>query len=271
LVSLNSRKKVLISIITPCYNAQSYLEKMINSVIQQTYKNWELIIIDDDSKDNSIKIINKYILEDARIKLIKLNKRSRQAYARNQGIKLSKGRYLTFLDADDYWGKNFLKYSLKSIKNHEFIYSNYFRINEKGKLLDEIKTIPKVNFSGILKGTPISCLTAFIDIKKLGKKFFPTNVNREDIAYWLLLLNDHNQAYGFNFCEAYYRYRNNSSSSNKIKMAIQTWQDYRNSYNLSYMKSLYYFLHYTVNGSKKFSRFFLLKIFNYLKKNLLFL
>ena len=131
-------KNSIVSIITPCFNSQKYLEVMMNSVINQSYENWELIIIDDFSTDNSINIINKYLNQYNRIKLIKLNNRSGPAYARNEGIKLAKGRYITFLDADDFWGRNFLKYSLDSIKNHAFIYSHYNRINESGKLIYKI-------------------------------------------------------------------------------------------------------------------------------------
>jgi len=257
---LAKKKSVTVSIITPCYNAENYIEDTIKSILYQNFKNWELIIIDDLSSDNSAKIINKFVKKDSRIKLIKLSKRSGQAYARNKGINLAKGRFLTFIDSDDYWGPNFLKYSLEKIKKHEFIFSNYFRVDEEGKIIDKIISVSrKVNSHGVLKGTPISCLTAFIDLKKIGKKFFPTNVYREDIAYWLLLLKVCNEAHGFVFCEAYYRYRKNSSSVNKIKMAIQTWSDYRNSYKLNLIKSLYYFLHYAINGLYKTYKFHLFK------------
>ena len=255
-------KNSIVSIITPCFNSQKYLDVMINSVINQSYENWELIIIDDFSTDNSINIINKYLNQYNRIKLIKSNNRSGPAFARNEGIKLAKGGYITFLDADDYWGKNFLKYSLDSIKNHTFIYSNYNRVNQDGKFIDKIKTVPRVDRNKILKGTPISCLTAFIDFNKIGKKFFPLNTFREDISFWTLILKDCNFAYGFNFCEAFYRNHKDSSSSNKLKMAIMTWKDYRNYHRLPLLKSLFFFSHYALNGIFKFLLFKLLYLFN---------
>ena len=254
-------KNSIVSIITPCFNSQKYLDVMINSVINQSYENWELIIIDDFSTDNSINIINKYLSQYDWIKLIKSNNRSGPAFARNEGIKLAKGGYITFLDADDYWGKNFLKYSLDSIKNHTFIYSNYNRVNQDGKFIDKIKIVPKVDRNKILKGTPISCLTAFIDVNKIGKKFFPLNTFREDISFWTLILKDCNFAYGFNFCEAFYRNHKNSSSSNKLKMAIMTWKDYRNYHGLPLLKSLYFFSHYALNGIFKFLLFKVLYLF----------
>ena len=257
-------KMSLISIITPCYNVQNYLEKMINSVISQSYKNWELLIVDDCSSDNSIEIIKRFIIQDSRIKLLRLKNRSGPAFARNKAIHVADGRYLTFIDADDYWDNNFLKYSVKSIKNYSFIYSDYNLVDKHGKFLFKLNTIPKVNYDGVLKGTPISCLTAFIDLKKLGKKFFPLNVYREDIAYWLLLLKDCNYAYGFSFCEANYRYQV-GSSSNKIKMVFQTWHDYRNKHDLSFLKSVYFFYYYIFSSSSKFFYIFLSKNFENLK------
>jgi glycosyltransferase involved in cell wall biosynthesis len=238
---------------------------MINSVISQTYKDWELIIVDDHSNDNSVTIVEKFLSEEPRIKLLRLKNRSGPAIARNKAINFAKGRYLAFLDADDYWGANFLQYSLESIKDYTFIYSDYHRVNEVGKFINKVRTVPTVNYDGILKGTPISCLTAFIDVKKFGKKLFPLNAYREDIAYWLLLLKDCKIAHGFSFCEAYYRYRKGSSSVNKIKMAFQTWQDYRSQYNLSFLKSVYFFFHYAFNGFLKFFRFYLFKIYKDIK------
>ena len=249
-----------ISVITPCYNAEHYLKQMINSVISQTYVKWELIIVDDYSNDNSVKIIKEFTRSDTRIKLLKLKKRSGAAFARNIAIKVAKGRYLTFLDADDYWDNNFLKYSKKSIKGHSIIYSELNFVNSDGKFIRRMKIVPKVNYNGILKGTPISCISVFIDLEKIGKKFFPLNCHREDLAYWLLLLKTCHEAYGFRFCEANYRYRV-GSSSNKIQMAIKTWQDYRNQHNISFLRSIYFFSYYGFNSFKKFFLFYLIKLF----------
>ena len=260
--------KPLISIITPCYNSQIYLDDMISSVISQTCDNWELIIVDDCSADNSIGVIEKYVKKDSRIKLIRLTNRMGAAVARNKAISLALGRYITFLDSDDYWGKNFLKYSLQKVKNYPFIYSSYNRVNESGRYIDTINTVKIVTLERILKGTPISCLSAFIDTENYGKRFFPTNSFREDLAYWVLLLKDFNFAYGYDFCEANYRLHKSSSSRNKFKMAYLTWRDYRKNYNLNFFKSLYYFIHYAFRGYSKLLKLLFLKfIFSFKKKN----
>ena len=243
-----------VSIITPCFNAQEYLDKMISSVILQTHKDWELIIVDDCSTDNSLRVINKYLGQDSRIRVIKLPIRLGTARARNRAINLAKGRYLTFLDADDYWEVNFLKHSLKCITNKEFIYSQYNIVSKDCKYLSTIKVISKVDKVKLLKGCPISCLTAFIDTKKIGKKYFPLEAFREDLAYYILLLKDIKFAYGYNFCEANYRLHFNSSSSNKLKMSFLTFRDYLDYYKLPFIKALFYFINYTIYGFSKFLR-----------------
>ena len=222
---------------------------MITSVISQTYKSWELIIVDDCSTDNSLKIIKKYAKIDNRIKLIKLKKNSGPAVARNKGIKVSKGRYMAFLDSDDFWEMDFLKKSLNCIRNKAFIYSCYNRVSKEGYKIDTSTIIPIATYKNLLKGSPVSCLTAFIDTSKTGKKFFPYKKNREDLAYWLLLLEKCKVAYGYEFCEANYRVHSNSSSSNKFKMALFTWKDYNNNDKLSLFSKIFYFSAYILNGS----------------------
>jgi teichuronic acid biosynthesis glycosyltransferase TuaG len=241
-----------VSIITPCYNSQDYISDTILSVISQTYTNWELIIVDDYSTDKSVDIIKKYLANNKKIHLIKLTKKSGPAFARNEAIKVSNGRYLAFLDSDDYWSPNFLKASMENIKNHTFIYSCYNIVNKKKKLIDRSKIIPLVTQNVILRGTPISCLTAFIDIKKYGKKFFPLSAFREDLAYWMIILRDCKVAHGFNFCEANYRVHEKSTSANKIKMAFFTLKDYLKEYDLTLLKACYYFILYARNGCYKF-------------------
>ena len=105
----------LVSIITPSYGSEKFIAQTIESVLSQTYKNWEMIIVDDCSPDNSNEIIEKYLRNDSRIKLIKLEKNSGPAVARNRAIKEAKGRYITFLDADDLWKSNFLQKSINFI------------------------------------------------------------------------------------------------------------------------------------------------------------
>jgi len=258
--------KPTISIITPCYNSENFLDEMISSVISQTYKDWELIIVDDYSNDKSALVIEKYLLIENRIKLIKFENKMGPAIARNKAIEVARGRYITFLDSDDYWEINFLKYSIEKAKYYPFIYSQYNRVSEKGNYIDTISVVKKVNLDRILKGSPISCLSAFIDTSKFGKKYFPTKIFREDLGYWVKLLEDFKYAYGFNFCEANYRIHKKSSSKNKIKMSLLTWHDYRNNYNLSFIKSVYFYLYYVYRGNMKYLKLKFLSLIQFIKK-----
>ena len=127
--------KPSISIISPCYNSEIYLDKMISSIVSQTFSSWELIVVDDCSTDKSINVIKKFLKKDNRIKFFKLDKNMGAAYARNKAISLAVGRYITFLDSDDYWEENFLKYSIEKVKNYPFIYSSYNRVNKNDKYI----------------------------------------------------------------------------------------------------------------------------------------
>jgi len=246
--------KELISVITPNYNAAQYLTETINSVINQTYKNWEMIIIDDCSTDASIEIIQKFIKQDKRIKLLKLKINKGPAVTRNVGIENAKGKYLTFLDADDLWLPYFLEKSLHNIKDSPgFVFSSYHRYNESLKPIYSDFIVPaKVTYYDILKTNSISCLTAFIDIEKLGKLMMPKILYRQDMGLWLQYLKLIDYAKGDKECLAIYRIRQKSHSRNKFNLIKHQWFFYRNIENLSILKSIYYFVLWVIFGLKKY-------------------
>lgn len=125
----------LVSIITPSYNSEKYISNTIESVITQTYQNWEMIIVDDCSTDSSCDIAEKYTQKDSRIKLIKLNKNSGPAKARNRAIKEAKGRYISFLDSDDIWYHRKLEKQVYFMKENDLAVtcSSYYIVDAKGK------------------------------------------------------------------------------------------------------------------------------------------
>jgi len=246
----------LVSIITPNYNSSKFLTDTINSVINQTYKNWEMLIVDDCSTDDSVTIIKKYIKQDNRIRLLNLKTNAGPAMARNLGIENAKGKYLAFLDADDLWFPNFLKKSLINIKNSQgFVFSSYHRYNESLKPIYKDFIVPaKVTYSDILKTNSISCLTAFIDIGKLGKLSMPKILYRQDMGLWLQYLKLIDFAKGDKECLAIYRIRKNSHSRNKFNLIKHQWFFYRNIENLSVLKSIYYFISWMIYGFNKYYR-----------------
>lgn len=163
----------LISLITPMYNGTKYISQTIDSVLNQTYEHWEMIIVDDGSKDNSAKIVENYSLKDERIRLIRQSNGG-SASARNNALKNAKGRYICFLDADDLLDCCFLEKQLNFLrsKNVAIVYASYRRIDESNKEILKPFIVPdKVDYKGLLKSCSISCLTAMFDKEKTGNVF----------------------------------------------------------------------------------------------------
>ena len=245
----------LVSIITPTYNSAKYIAETIQSVQKQTYKNWEMIIIDDCSQDNTIEIIQELMEEDSRIHLFQLNKNSGAAKARNFGIEKVTGKYMTFLDADDIWFTDFMQNSIETIKKTgiNFVFSSYKRSNENLEFVYSDFIVPeKVTYTDILKTNSISCLTAFINVKALGIKKMPDILKRQDMGLWLKYLKEIPFAYGVQEPKAIYRIRENSLSRNKKNLLKYQWQFYREVEKLSFLSSIYYMLHWMYRGFMKY-------------------
>lgn len=247
----------LVSIITPSYNSAIFIKESIDSVIGQTYTNWEMIIVDDCSLDNSNAIIEGYIKKDNRIKLIKLDENSGPAVSRNRAIKEAKGRYIAFLDSDDFWDKYKLTRQLGFMneKSVAFCFTAYYRIKEDtGKTID-YQTVPdKVDYATLLKQCVIGCLTVVYDTDKLGKIYMPHIIKRQDYALWLKILKQIPYAYGIDEPLAYYRVRISSVSSNKLTASKYHWKVLREIEKLPLYKAMYYFTWYTYKSILKYSK-----------------
>jgi teichuronic acid biosynthesis glycosyltransferase TuaG len=245
----------LVSIITPSYNSAKYIAETIKSVQKQTYSNWEMIIVDDGSSDNTEEIINEIQLTDKRIHFLKLAQNSGSGVARNKGIENASGDFMTFIDADDIWFPTFIEKSIEAIKknNIPFVFSSYKRSNEELDFVFSDFIVPqKVTYSDILKSNSISCLTAFLDIKTLGKKYMPKIRKRQDMGLWLQYLKEIPYAYGIQETQAIYRIRENSLSRNKSKLLKYQWQFYREVEKLNIFQSVYYMLHWMYRGFMKY-------------------
>mgnify|MGYP003969740401 CR=1 FL=1 len=244
----------LISIITPSYNSSKFISQTIESVLSQTYENWEMIIVDDMSPDNSNEIIEEFIEKDSRIKVIKLEKNSGPAVARNRAIKEANGRYIAFLDADDLWMPEKLEKQIKFMNenNLSFTYSSYKLIDEDNNDLGEFITKETISYNSMLKTCSVGCLTAIYDTEKLGKVFMPNILKRQDYGTWLKILKNIKTTKGIIEPLATYRILKNSVSSNKIKASMYQWKIYREVEKLSLFKSIYYFVQYAYYGFKKY-------------------
>jgi glycosyltransferase involved in cell wall biosynthesis len=250
----------LVSIIMPNKNGEKYIEQSIKSVINQTYPNWELLITDDGSTDNSLSIIKKYAKSNPCIKLFKNNQGKGPAGARNTSIKKASGSYIAFLDSDDIWLKHHLKsaVSLMEKHNYPFTYSWYELIDEQGKKIAAFKTKKsKISYHELLTNNIISCLTAIYSVKALGKQYLPDIQKRQDYALWLKILKQTKYAYLNAEITAQYRLRKNSVSSNKLKLIKYNWNVYRKIENFSLIKSLYYLTLYILKYFiRKFKTYF---------------
>jgi len=209
----------MVSIITPSYNSEQFIVTTINSVINQTFIDWELIIVDDASTDNTCKVVLDFCKKDKRIKLIKQTKNLGSGVARNRGIKVAQGNYLAFLDADDIWKSNKLEKQLAVMKATKatICFSSYELINEEGESLKKtIEALPKLSYTKQLKCNYIGNLTGIYDVNELGKMFMPEIKKRQDWVMWLNLIKKGGPAIGIKEPLAYYRVRKGSISSNKF-------------------------------------------------------
>lgn len=245
----------LVSIITPTFNSAKYIAETIQSVQNQSYSNWEMIIVDDASSDETVSIIEKIQQNEPRIILIQQSNNVGPAISRNKGIQKAGGKYMTFLDADDIWFEDFIENSIKTIRETgiSFVFSSYRRANEALEFVYSDFIVPlKVTYTDILKTNSISCLTAFLDIEALGKKEMPIIHKRQDMGLWLKYLKEIPFAYGIQEPKAIYRIRKNSLSRKKSDLIKYQWQFYREVEKLTVLQSLYYLIHWAIRGFLKY-------------------
>ncbi|MGL4656712.1 MAG: glycosyltransferase family 2 protein [Sarcina sp.] len=243
-----------VSVITPAYNAEKFIADTIESVLNQTYEDFELIIVDDCSNDRTEEIVRSYMEKDVRIQYKKLNGNSGAAVVRNTAIDMAEGRYLAFLDSDDIWDKTKLEKQLNFMKEKkvEFTFSSYRLMSEDGKLLNKEINVPKtITYKGLLKNTIIGCLTVILDRKEIGDIKMPNIRAGQDTATWLSILKKGYVAYGYNEVLASYRLVKGSISNNKVKALKRTWNTYRNVENLGLMVSGICFVSYAFNAVMK--------------------
>lgn len=230
------------SIITPVYNSEKYLGECIQSVLAQSYVNWEHILVDDCSTDNSEAIIKVFQEKDSRIKYHRLETNSGAGIARNKAIELAQGSFIAFLDSDDQWYPEKLEKQLGFMQKNEyhFTFTDYDMVNADGQKLSKyIKCKPVVTYKNALYKNPIGCLTVIYDVDFFGKQYMPSIRKRQDYALWLKLLKKTN-GYGLNECLASYRTGNDSISANKLDLLKYEWKIYREVEGLPWFKSLFY-------------------------------
>ncbi|MBC9910587.1 glycosyltransferase family 2 protein [Chitinophaga varians] len=249
-------EKGLVSIITPVYNAARFVHETIESVMAQTYPNWEMIIVNDGSRDNSEEIILRYQEKDKRIKYIS-QPNGGSAAARNNGLRRANGQYIALLDADDIWLPNFLESQIKLMKekNAHLVYSSHKRINEQSEpCMPDFLVPEKVDYNSLLKTCSISCCTGLYDAEPYGKVYLREELGslRDDYVYWLEIIKKVGVAYGNKELIASLRILGSSVTANKKKMIKPQFLVYYKVEKLGLIKSLYYLSHWAFNGYKKY-------------------
>ena len=246
---------IMISVITPCYNAQIYIAQAIESVLSQTYPYWELLIVDDCSTDGSAEIILSYVKRDSRIKYFKTDYPSGSpALPRNIGIENAKGEYVAFLDSDDLWLPDKLGEQISFLERnrYDFVYSDYEKMSWDGVRSKRIIRASKIStYKNTLRSCDIPCLTVLLR-KDIIQNIRFKDVCKEDYLFWLEILKAGYMAYNTGIVHALYREANESRSGNKFRMAREQWRILRRIENVDFFSALYCILFYSVKGFMKY-------------------
>lgn len=238
----------LVSIITPCYNSADFITATLNSVLEQSYQNWELIVIDDQSKDDTCELVEAFLQREPKIRLIKLEKNGGVANARNIGLEAAKGKYIAFLDSDDIWLKEKLATQVIYMeeKSLPMSFFAYHRINEEGEIISGKISVPyNVSYKKLLWHNVIIFSTSMVLKSAIGGLRFK-KAGHEDWIFWLDLFKQCGNGYGINKPMVQYRIRKGSVSANKLKAAGYTWKILRENEKIGLIKSIYLFSKYAV-------------------------
>ena len=244
----------LVSVIMPCYNMEKYITATIHSVQRQTYPHWELLIVDDASTDGTVDIVQNLCSQDDKIQFVVKPKHSGIADTRNQCIRMAKGRFLAFLDADDMWHPDKLEQQLQFMTERKigFSYSSYDCVDEDGNPLGKtVKAIGDLNYEAYLRNTIIGCSTVMVDKTIVGEVVVPNFRTSEDTATWLNILKKGFLAYAIHQPLTSYRISQHSASSNKLKASSDLWRVYRKNEKLPLFKAVACFSSYAFNAIKK--------------------
>ncbi len=244
-----------ISIITPAYNADRYIAETIKSVQKQTFNDWEMLIVDDCSIDDTYKVACGFAEKDSRIRIIQHKRNSGVASARNTALDAAKGDYIAFLDSDDMWMPEKLKKQMSFMEDNKYAltYTKYqiyhTSSNEPGKII----SVPRcMTYKAIFGNTAIACLTVMVNRKMVGTFHMPPLNHTEDQCTWQEILGRGYVAYGLDENLALYRLSDSSLTSNKKSAIRRQWNTYRNYHNFSFLKSSYYFICYAYNAFLKY-------------------
>lgn len=243
----------LISVIMPLYNSERFIEQSVYSVLHQTYDNWEMLIVDDQSNDNSFLMVQAFAKKDNRIRIFRNDKNSGSAKSRNVGLLNCHGHYVAFLDADDFWEPDFLEKQMDFLSRTKsyIVTSGYIRKAPKSST----EFIPPaiIEAKSILSGNPLSCLSTLFSREKANDILFDENLLKaEDLLFWYRILQAEGPARGNPLVLATYTIHNSSKSRKKVKLIKWQWKIYRQKIGLTFFQSALHLCKWALYGIKKY-------------------
>lgn len=241
----------LVSIVMPCFNSVATIQESIQSVLNQTYTNWELLITDDCSRDDSVKVIRKLASHEPRIKLFELAINGGAGVARNYSLTQATGRYIAFLDADDLWMPYKLERQVSFMAESRIAlsYSYYQKFTSAG-IGGTVFAPSRVTYQQLLYSNVMGCLTVMYDRFLVGDRQFPLIRKRQDMGLWLEILKDVGEAYCLTEVLAMYR-ADTGMTANKFSVLKYQWQFYRQVVQLGFFRSVLTFCIYAYRGFVK--------------------
>ena len=253
-----SKNEALVSIVMPAYNCEKYVVEAINSILAQTYRNWELLVLDDGSKDDTLRIIEEFSQKDSRIKALPNGKNIGVSATRNRGIELASGEWIAFLDSDDMWKPEKLEKQFEIVEKEaaEFLFTGSSYINEEGEAYKEIFEVPeKITYKKLRNQNVISCSSVLVKKKYFEHIKMEKDEMHEDYAVWLRILKTGVTAFGVNEPLLIYRISRNSKSGNKMKTVKMTYKVFR-FVGINPFGSAYFMLRHVIASVGKYKRIF---------------
>ena len=242
------------TVIIPCFNGQKFIAQAINSVLKQTFSDFELIIVNDGSTDGTLKAIEHFAKQDKRIRVVSNKKNRGLSFSRNKGLDLARGRFVAFLDSDDWWPEEKLTtYAHAHMQGHDLVFSNYdIVIQGSNKTIKEVKVPTSLSCNDLKYSNSIPLSSAAYNFEKIPHKRFQSIDVSEDWCFWLDSIKYLNHPIGIQKSLMFYRRHNDNISKNKIKMIKKTWDIFRNKHKWSVMRSIYGIFRYLMSKFQKY-------------------
>lgn len=249
-----------ISVVIPCYNAEKTLGRTVDSVLAQSYQNIEIILIDDVSKDGTLKVAREYEAKDSRIRVIAKSENGGVARARNDGVKAASCDWIAFVDSDDYWAADKLEKQIAAVERDPaagLVFTGSAFISDEGKMFDYTLSVPeRITYNELLSQNLISCSSVLVKKELMEHNPMPTDKDiHEDFATWLAVLSECGYAVGINEPLLIYQISSKSKSGNKLYAVKMQWRTYRCA-KVGFFKSVKHFIIYAYRSLKKYGNIY---------------